>query len=127
MMRRHGGIGIVVLAALAGCSRPPAGPVLSHGHAAAEWVETLRGPDVKARRKAVTALAHLGAGEPAVVPALIAAVKDNDAAVRAEAILALVKIGPPAKDAVPVLTEALKDPDAKVRQYAEKALTRVQQ
>jgi HEAT repeat protein len=117
-------IGIVALAA-AGCSRSPAEPLRSHGHTAAEWAEVLRGPDVKARRRAVTALANLGAADPAVVPALASALKDADAEVRASAATALFNIGPGAKDAIPALETARIDRDAKVRDHAAKALDRV--
>jgi HEAT repeat protein len=120
-------LGIVIaLLALAGCHRPPAEPVHAHGHTAAEWAEVLHGPDVKARRRAVTELANVGATDPAVVPALAAALKDSDAVVRAAAAAALYTIGPAAKDAAPALEAAQQDRDPKVRDHVAKALARIQ-
>ncbi|HEX4589605.1 MAG TPA: HEAT repeat domain-containing protein, partial [Gemmataceae bacterium] len=78
-----------------------------------EWVAVLRGPDVKARRRAVTALANLSPADPGVVPALAGALNDADAEVRASAATALFKIGPAAKDAVPALEAAEQDRDPK--------------
>jgi HEAT repeat protein len=110
----------VVLAS--GCNREP---VQAHGKPVTYWLEELKKPDPRARKKGVTALGHVGTADPAVIPALIEAVKDRDATVRSEAILALLTIGPDAQDAVGVLTEARNDKDANVRALAEKALARI--
>jgi HEAT repeat protein len=56
------------------------------------------------------------------VPALIAALKDQDAGVRWEAATALGEIGLEAKEAVPALIAALKDQNELVRWYAARAL-----
>jgi HEAT repeat protein len=109
---------------LCGCG--PARPITVHGKAVGHWVQGLRDPDGKVRRKAASALGNVGPADPAAIPALAEAVKDRDAAVRAEAVLALLKIGPGAKEAVPALTEARKDRDVKVRSYAARALERIQ-
>jgi HEAT repeat protein len=121
-MRRSVVVVLVILAA-SGCGQAP--PLTTHGKPVGHWVEALKGPDVKARKKAVMALGHVGTADPAALPALIEALKDRDAAVRAEAALALLNLGPAAKDAIPALEEATKDRDAKVRGYATKALERV--
>ena len=109
--------------AMIGCGQST--PLATHGKPVSHWVEVLRGPDAKARKKAVIALGHVGTADPAVMPALIGALKDRDATVRAEAVLALLNLGPAAKDAIPALEEATKDKDAKVRGYAVKALERI--
>ena len=115
----------VVLLVLSGCSRKSGEEPRAGGRPLSHWLEALHHPDPAVRHKAATKLGNIGPGDPAVVPALTAAIKDPDSTVRAEAILMLLKIGPRAKDAVPALIDALKDPDPKVRQYAEKALAQV--
>jgi HEAT repeat protein len=115
-----------VLIAVSGCSANKVQEPRAGGKPLSHWLEALHGQDPAERHKAATKLGNIGPADPAVVPALIGAVKDADPGVRAEAILSLLKIGPAAKDAVPALTEALKDPDPKVRQFAEKALIQVQ-
>jgi HEAT repeat protein len=62
----------------------------------------------------------------AAVPALIAALEDQDAEVRIFAAEALGEIGPEAKEAVPTLIAALKDPDAHVPASATYALVRIE-
>ena len=90
------------------------------------WAEALQDPDARARRKAAFTLGNIGPSDPAVLPALIGALKDTDAGVRCEAILALVKYGPEAREAVPILTELQHhDRDAQVRSYAGKALQKI--
>ena len=110
---------------LSGCAKPAA-PLTAHGQPVAHWVEELKRPEAKARKKAVRALGHVGKADPAALPAVVAALKDRDAAVRQEAALALLNLGPDAADAVGALAEAQKDADAKVRAYAARALERVQ-
>ncbi len=117
---------LLLLLAVGGCSAKKDQEPRAGGKPLSHWLEALHGNDPAERHKAATKLGNIGPADPAVVPALIGAVKDTDPGVRAEAILSLLKIGPAAKDAVPALTEALKDPDAKVRQFAEKALIQVQ-
>jgi HEAT repeat protein len=107
-----------------GCG--PAAPTLAHGKPVAHWVEELRQPNAVQRKKAVHVLGNVGTADPAVLPALTAAVKDRDTGVRGEAVLALLKMGPAARDAVPVLREAEKDRDPHVRANATKALARVE-
>ncbi len=112
-----------LLAAGCGKSEPP---LTAGGKPVAYWLDELKKPDPKARRKAVRELGHVGTADPAAIPAVVGAVKDRDAAVRREAVLALLNLGPVAKDAAPALSEAAaKDPDPTVRKDAAKALERV--
>ncbi len=114
--------GLVV--GLAGCGEAP--PPTAGGKTVGHWVEALKGPDVRGRRKAVRVLGNVGAADPQVLPALIGAVKDEDPGVRAAAAAALLKMGPAARDAVPALTEACRDDDPRVREYAARALKVIQ-
>jgi len=102
-------------------------PLLSHDKPVSYWIEELRKPEPQARKKAVTALGHVGKADPAAIPALVEALHDPDAGVRDAAVLALLNLGSDAKDAVPALKEATKDKDATVRGHAVKALERIQQ
>jgi HEAT repeat protein len=112
---------VLLLILLSGCGR--AQPTMAGG----KWAEVLRDRDPKTRKKAVFILGNIGPSDPAVLPALIGALKDADAGVRCEAILALLKYGPRTAEAIPALTEAReKDRDAKVRSYAAKALEKLQ-
>ena len=113
--------GVVV----AGCGTSEA-PLTAGGKPVAYWLDELKKPDPKARKKAVRELGHVGTADPAAIPAVVGAVKDRDAAVRREAVLALLNLGPAAKDAAAALSEAAaKDPDPGVRKDAAKALERV--
>ena len=113
-------------ATTAGCGKTEP-PLTAGGRPVSYWLDELKKPDPKARKKAVRELGHVGAADPAAIPAVTAAVKDRDAAVRRDAVLALLNLGPAAKDAAPSLAEAAKsDPDPTVRKDAAKALERVQ-
>ena len=76
---------------LAGCGFKQE-PVLSHGKTASYWIDTLKSPNPKERKKAVEALGHIGPADSAAIPALIETVKDGDPLVRGHAILALLNI-----------------------------------
>jgi HEAT repeat protein len=111
---------VILLIGLSGCGR--AQPTMAGG----KWAEALRAPDAKVRKRAAFTLGNIGPSDPAVLPALVWALRDADAGVRCEAILALLKYGPGAGEAVPELTEAReKDREAKVRAYAAKALEKL--
>lgn len=114
----------LLFVALAGCGADA--PITAHGKSVAYWAEKTRDPDVKTRLQAVRTLGNAGAKDPAVVPALSAAVKDKHDDVRVEAILALLRLGSDALDAVPALKEARKDANAKVRESAAKALEKIE-
>ncbi len=109
---------------LGGCGKTE--PLTAGGKPVSHWIEALKSPDVKVRKRAVQKLANVGATDAAAVPALAGALKDRDAGVRAEAALALLRIGQDAREAVPALKEATRDRDATVRSYATKALEKVQ-
>jgi hypothetical protein len=107
---------LVLLAGLAvvGCSKP-AVPTTAGGHPVAYWLDEVKNPDPRARKKAVRALGHVGPADPAAVPAVTESLKDEDAAVRQEACLALLNLGPAAAEADAALIAATQDPDPKVR------------
>jgi HEAT repeat protein len=112
------------LGVLAGCSAP-FGPTLAHGKPVEHWVQALRDPDLKVRKRAADVLGNVGAADATVVPALATALKDRDRGVREATVLALLKIGPSAQEAAPALLLASKDADAKVRAYAIQALEKI--
>jgi HEAT repeat protein len=104
----------VLGAAVAGCG--PAQPSLSGGKPATYWVQALKDPNDKERKKAAFELGNVGPTDAAAYPALKEALKDAAPAVRSEAIKALVKFGAKAKDALPDLKELEQnDLDAGVR------------
>jgi HEAT repeat protein len=116
-------IPFLVLVLVAGCGARA--PLQSHGRPVSHWVEALREPDARVRKKAVHALGHAAGVDAEALTALIGALKDRDAAVRAEAVLALLNLGPAAQEAIPALEEAQKDRDARVRAYSGKALEKI--
>jgi hypothetical protein len=107
-----------------GCGKPQ--PILSGGKPTSYWVTSAASGDIKLRREAVAKLGNAGGADPAVVPALVAALHDADSQVRGEAILALLKTGPKAKRAAGDLeTLARSDRDGKIRVYAARALEKL--
>ena len=111
---------------LLGCGRSD-GPREKYfsGEPVDHWLEAVKKPDAKVRKKATEVLGNVGPIDPRAIPALIEAVKDKDAKVRDVAVLSLSKIGPPAASAEPALQEATKDRDQAVRTHAAAALERV--
>jgi HEAT repeat protein len=110
----------VLLISFVGCGKAPPTTRVTH------WLDALHAPDAKLRKKAAFTLGNLGTTDPAVVPALITALKDRDAAVRCEAILALLKCGPSAREAIPVLADLQRrDPSDRVRHYAANAIDKL--
>ena len=107
-----------------GCGKPDA-PLTAGGKPVSYWLEEAKKSDPKARRKAVRELGHVGAADPAAIPAVAGALKDRDVEVRREAALALLNLGPAATGVEPGLAEAANDPDKTVREYATQALERV--
>jgi HEAT repeat protein len=77
------------------------------------------------RRKALSGLRNLGAGDEQTVAALIQALKDDDTALRRETVEALGSLGDKARTAAPALIETLKDSDSAIRVQAIEALYRV--
>lgn len=77
-------------------------------------IKALKADHRQLRGDAIRALGWIGAKDPAVVPTLIAVLRDrNDTFFRSSAAVALARIGPEAKEAVPALLEALKAEDLK--------------
>jgi HEAT repeat protein len=112
---------VIVLICLSGCGTSQ--PTM----AGAKWAQALHDPDTRVRQKAAFTLGNIGPSDPAVLPALVGALKDADAGVRCEVILSLVRYGPGAKEVIPELSVVQqKDRDAKVRAYAAKALEKLQ-
>lgn len=111
---------------MVGCSRSdvPKEKYFS-GEPVDHWLEQIKSPDPKKRKKAADILGNVGPADERSIPALIEAVKDKDAKVRDAAVLGLSKIGPLANSAVSVLEEATKDKDSTVRTHATKALEQV--
>jgi len=118
-------LSLFLVIVIAGCAGRTA-PTMSSGKPVSQWVEALKGADVRVRCRAVRALGNVGKADAAAIPALIDALGDRDARVRGEAALALLKSGPDAREAVPALTRALKDKNAQVRYYAGKALEKIE-
>ena len=81
---------------------------------------------VMARVEAAWAVGGPSSGAQEVLPALAAALNDEDPIVRADAAWMLGHLGPVAVSAVPALTAALKDDDADVRSKAASALEAIQ-
>src|SRR5947209_6691693 len=111
--------------ALPGCARK-SDPLLSHGKTVAEWSEALKHADPKVRKKAVVALGHAAAAEPAALTALTGALSDPDAAVRDKAVLALLNLGPAARSALPALEMACNDAAPAVKAHAAQAVAALQ-
>lgn len=111
---------------VSGCSRSdvPKEKYFS-GEPVDHWLEEIKSPDPKKRKKAADVLGNVGPADERSIPALIEAVKDKDAKVRDAAVLGLSKIGPPAASGESVLAEATKDKDPTVRTHAATAVERV--
>ena len=114
----------VLLCCLIGCAGKKA-PVTVHGKPIAYWIDELKRPDFKARKKAVAALGQVGKADPAAIPALVGALTDSDGRVRDESVLALLKIGPDAKEALPALENLRRDRETTIRDHAAKAIARI--
>jgi HEAT repeats len=125
-MIRHRMVLGLLLCFFVGCAAKKE-PLTAHGKPIGHWLDELKRPDPKARKKAVVALGQVGKADPVAIPALIGALADPDPRVRGEAVLALLKIGPDAKEALPALEEARRDRDATIRDHANKAITRIRE
>ncbi len=123
---RPAALSLMLSLCLFGCSRSDVPKEKYFGGEPVEhWLEAVRSPDPKTRKKAAEVLGNVGPVDPRAVPALIEAVKDKDAKVRDAAVLGLSKIGTPAASAGSALEEAAKDKDPTVRSHAVTALERV--
>src|SRR5438046_5014679 len=81
---------LALLIGVGGCGKTE--PTVG-GQSVSHWIEALKAPDARLRKKAATKLGNAATIDPAAVPALIGALKDRDAAVRAEAIVSLMRVG----------------------------------
>jgi HEAT repeat protein len=93
---------------------------LQADRAVPELVRSMADPSTLVSRIAADSLARIG---PPAVPALIAALQEEEALARAGAARALSIIQP--EQAIPALCAALDDPSAIVTHYAEEALERM--
>jgi hypothetical protein len=133
--RREGGVssrkvrsGILVIAILGaaaacvGCGSKPT--YTSGGRTIAYWTEVLKQPDVEMRRKAVQKIGPLMLMDAGVLPATLAALKDEDVKVRLAAIRSLrLYSGPKAPQAVPALRDVQdNEKDKQVREAASDAI-----
>lgn len=109
-----------------GCSRTD-GPneKFFNGHTVEHWLDAIKSPEPKTRKKAADVLGNVGSVDPRAIPALIEALKDRDAKVRDAAVLGISKIGTLAIAAESALEDATKDKDATVRTHATTALERI--
>src|SRR5260370_37884413 len=106
---------------LAGCQRKTE-PLLAYGKPVDHWLQELKKPNPKARKKAVAALGHVGTADPSALPAVLDALKDRDAGVRDEAGLKLVYIRARTKDAVAALNDAAHGQGSKRPEQAARGL-----
>jgi HEAT repeat protein len=117
-------LAMLCVSSLAGCHSDQ--PLLAGGKPVGHWIERSRDSDDKVRREAIAKLGNVGNADPAVLPALIVALKDKNPAVRREAIIGIVKYGTGSSEA----HESLKaiqasDPDSNVRDLAARAIEKV--
>jgi HEAT repeat protein len=89
-------------------------PRTFHGKTAEGWSDVVQNSasTVAERQQAIDALAALGPGAEAAVPALIGILNGPDPEMQGKAADALGQIGPPARAAVPALIRAIENPDA---------------
>jgi len=86
--------------------------------------QALNAPDEDIRALAVVGLSELGAGAPAILPALTGAMHDCSEQVRRRAVRSLGDLGTAALPSLPHLVAALRDPTLCVRMEAMAALGR---
>jgi HEAT repeats len=119
-------VATICLPQFVGCGGEPPSP-LTGGKSLSYWLQAVRAPDASVRKKAVFELGNVGPTDPAVIPALKAALQDREAPVRREALLALLKAPTEAGDALPTVQfMADRDPDPAVRNYAARAAKKLE-
>ena len=90
------------------------------------WLEAIKSPNAKLRRRAAEVLGNVGQADPRSVEALAAALSDTDRRVREEAVLGLSKMGPVAAAAADAIQKAIRtERDPQVLAHAKAALARV--
>ena len=116
---------VILIVVVVGCGQSP--PETVHGKPVSHWLDELKKPDAKVRKKAVQALGSAASTLSEARAGLLVGLQDAEADVRYEACLAIVQLGAktPA-EAVPLLEKAAGDPDPRVKAAAAKALKRVQ-
>jgi HEAT repeat protein len=115
--RGAGLLGLTLAALLAaGCGR---------GKSTQELTGQLKGPGSAERLRAARELGGRRAEAALAVPALAAALRDEDAFVRRGAAEALGQFGPEAAAAAPALAAALRDRNRAVRKAAAQTLKKV--
>ncbi len=120
-VRAWSSIVLLVSLLVVGCNKVTP-PVLAGGKPIDHWVAAARDPSEKVRKQAIQKLGNVGNADPAVLPVLVAALKDASPSIRREAIIAIVKYGPGAEQAIDALkTVAATDADAQIRGYAAQA------
>jgi len=95
--------------------------ILFRGKPASFWAKQLLDRDPKYRGEAVTALGGIAEVDHALIPTIVASLKDKDLDVREVAALALVNVGEPA---LAHLITALKDPSQEHRTWVIYAISR---
>jgi HEAT repeat protein len=110
---------------LAGCAKKE--PMRSGGRTASYWAEVLQQDDIDLRRKAAKKLGPLVLLDPAAMPALLGALKDEDPEVRAKAALSLgTYSGSRAPEVLPALREVQEnDVELEVREAAAAAIAKL--
>jgi hypothetical protein len=106
---------------MTGCEPEPA----YMGRSLSAWRNDLKNKDSMTRCHAAAVFAVIRPPVKAVIPDLIACLRDDVHYVRYEAALALSTMGPDAEAAVPRLLELTKDRYPKVREAAVSALKRI--
>lgn len=86
------------------------------------WVGMLQNGSVTERQRAAYALGQISLSNPAAIPLLEAALKDEEYSVRKTAAIALGQVGAAAQRSVPALLEALQDTSDPVRREAATSL-----
>src|SRR3954467_9652077 len=79
------------------------------GPSTAQWLEQMKSGDPLTRLQAVHALQERTKEGKVVIPALVAALKDENTYVRRDAARALGRFGAEAREAAPALLAALRD------------------
>jgi len=96
------------------------------GEPVEHWLEAMKAPDAKLRRRAAEVLGNVGPVDLRSITALADALSDPDRRVRDQAILGLSKLGPVAKASAPAIQKLLQhEQDPQVVAHANAALSRV--